>query len=145
FAPKTDGEYFVRLSENTGAAGDRAVYRLTVSEAAPDFRMYAWPDGVPVWGPGTTSGFVVKVERFPVLPSDVEISIEGLPPGWTGSTTFSLGNRPDRPVTYHDLHVFLTITAPADAAVGTVVPFRVVGRATHDGRTLERTAQPLTF
>src|SRR5262249_34995377 len=36
----------------------------------------------------------------------------------------------------------LTITAPADAPVGTVAPFRVVGRAEVGGKPLEHLAQP---
>lgn len=39
----------------------------------------------------------------------------------------------------------MTITAPADAAVGDVAPFRVVGVSRQDGRVMERVAQPLTL
>src|SRR5262249_13860675 len=37
FTPKADGDYFVRVSDQAGAGGPRAVYRLTVTEAKPDF------------------------------------------------------------------------------------------------------------
>jgi hypothetical protein len=144
-APKQAGQYFVRVVEQTGAAGPRAIYRLTVSEHRPDFLLYQWPDAVPIWSPGTSAALLVKVERTPGMTEDIELSVEGLPPGWTGSTSLSLGNTPKRPVTSHGLHVFLTIAAPADAAIGSVAEFRVVGRAQQADRLLEHVAQPLTF
>lgn len=145
FAPKAAGEYFVRVSEQTGAGGPRAVYRLSVYPHEPGFQLYQWPDAVPIWGPGSTASFVVKVERTPGLTEDIELTVEDLPAGWTGSQTLSLGNTPQRPVLQHGLRVFLTITAPADAPIGALAPFRIVGRARVGDKTLERTAQPLTM
>jgi hypothetical protein len=47
--------------------------------------------------------------------------------------------------TYYSTKQFLTITAPADAAPGTVAEFRVVGRAKIGEKIIERTAYPLTL
>jgi hypothetical protein len=79
------------------------------------------------------------------LNAEVELKVEGLPPGWQGSTSYlspsyyGIYRPPTQP------QPILTITAPADAAIGTVVPFRVVGRAKVDGKVIEREAQPLTL
>jgi hypothetical protein len=145
FTAKKRGDYVICVEEQLGAVGPRAVYRLTVAETKPDFQLYVWPDAVPIWGPGTTAAVLVKIERTSGLGDDIELSIEGLPAGWQGSTAFSLGNTKKRPVLNHSLHTFLTITAPADAPVGSVAEFRVVGRNVGQGETLLRTAQPLTF
>ncbi|MCA9069894.1 MAG: PPC domain-containing protein, partial [Planctomycetaceae bacterium] len=77
FQAKDKGTYFVKLSEQSGAGGPRAVYRLSITPDAPDFALYQWPDAVPVWGSGTTAAFVVEIHRFGGLKNDVEISIEG--------------------------------------------------------------------
>ena len=61
------------------------------------------------------------------------LRVEGLPKGWTGSTaklsasTFSIYAAPN------GTKALLTISAPADAVVGTAVPFRVFAKATLDG------------
>lgn len=145
FQAKQAGVYFVRLVEQSGSVGPRAVYRLTVSKDEPDFTLYQWPDCVPVWGPGSTAGFVVEIHRFGNLKEDVELSIEGLPAGWTGSTSTAFAADYRHAVRGAFGHkVFLTITAPSDATAGTMAEFRVVGRTRTDQRELVRTAQPLT-
>lgn len=145
FTAPADGDYFVRVSDQSGAAGPRAVYRLTATELGPGFHLYQWPDAVPVWGPGSTASLVIQVQRWGDLKGDINLSVEGLPPGWGGS----VGNLPAAgyvpPNGPTNQKALLTITAPADAKVGQHVPFRVVGRAEHDGKRIERVAQPLTL
>jgi len=145
YQAKQAGTYFVKLTEQSGFSGPRAVYRISVSADEPDFKLYQWPDAVPVWGPGTTSAFVVEIHRFGNLKGDVEIAIEGLPSGWTGSaaTAFAADYRHAvRGAFGHK--VFLAITAPSDAPVGTIAEFRLVGRVPNEQQELVRTAQPLT-
>jgi len=143
--PKSAGVYYVRLSEQSGAFGPRAAYRLTIYEPTPEFAVHQWPDAVPIWGPGSTAAFVATVDRQAVIGAkDVELSVEGLPPGWKGSKGISLANKPGQTPHAFGKRVFLTITAPADAAVGTVANFRVVGRVTVGDKTIERVAQPLS-
>jgi hypothetical protein len=146
FAPAADGDYFIRIRDQAGASGPQAVYRLTVEPYGPDFCLFQWPDAVPIWGPGTTAAFVTQVFAWGGLKADIEVTVEGLPPGWQGSSSptpaayfgpyldSSIGTQP-----------LLTITAPADAPLGMVVPFRVVGRAVLDGRIIEHEAQYLTL
>ncbi len=146
FDVPADGEYFVRVSEQTGQSGPRAVYRLTVREAAPEFFLTHFPDAVPVWGPGSTAGVLVRIERLANgFDDDVEVSVEGLPEGWKSSSATSLRRTPERFYNYYQQKVFLTITAPADAAPGTAVPFRIVGRSKRETGVVERASHPLNL
>ncbi|MDA0834535.1 MAG: pre-peptidase C-terminal domain-containing protein [Planctomycetota bacterium] len=149
FTPTVEGDYFVHVTEQTGSGGARSVYRLSVSIAEPDFQLDLYPDAVPIWGPGTTAALVVRVERLNGHADDIELSVEGLPDGWTGSTAISNWQTEGRPSSnfyrFYGARVFLTITAPTDAAVGTHVPFRVVGRSTVEGKAIERIARPTTL
>lgn len=145
FQAKNAGPYFVKLGEQSGAGGPRAVYRLSLSTDKPDFTLYQWPDAVPVWGPGTTAAFVVEIHRFGGLKHDVEISIEGLPDGWTGSTTTAFNEdyrHAFRGAFGHKL--FLTLTAPTEIPVGSIAEFRVVGRAKLESGKIVHQALPLS-
>ncbi len=144
FSAPADGDYLLRLRDPSGTFGPHAVYRLAIQDQNPPFLLYQWPDAVPVWGPGTTSSFIVELYHWG-LKSDLELRVEGLPAGWIGSTTkvststfgiyvAPLGNR----------HL-LTITAPPDAAPATAVSFRVIGKTQQDGKVIEREAQYLTL
>jgi hypothetical protein len=117
---------------------------VTAYEPVADFAVHQWPDVVPIWGPGSTAAFVATVDRLAVVSAaDIELSVEDLPAGWKGSAAWSLGTKPGKPHAY-GRRVFLTITAPPDAAVGTVAPFHIVGRVQVKGETIERIGQPLT-
>jgi hypothetical protein len=149
FQPPVDGEYLVKVSEQSGAFGPRAVYRLTARPAKPDFEMQLYPDGVPIWGPGSTASLVVKVDRRHGMNSDIQLAVEGLPEGWTSRPAVNIAQTPQRPgssfYNYFGARTFLTITAPADAKVCDLAEFRVVGRAIHEGSSIERVARPLTW
>lgn len=146
FTAPADGEHFVRLTNGSGVYGGPCVYRLTAEPYVPDFTMFQWPDAVPIWGPGTTATFLVQTFTWGGLDGDVQISVEGLPAGWkAGTSTLPSGYHKQYANTYIGGHVLVTITAPADAAVGTIVPFRVKGRALHEGKTIEREPQVQTL
>ncbi len=145
FRATSDGDYFVRIRDLNGSAGSRSVYRLTVEPLLPDFRLYQWPDAVPIWGPGTTAALIVEVLKWNGLQSDIAVRVEGLPPGWKGS----VANWPMSWYGSYDgngvIRLLLTISAPADAAVGTIAPFRIIGRTEQAGRVIEREAQYMTL
>lgn len=144
FTAPQEGPYFVRNIDQNGGGSPRAVYRLSVSEAKPDFILYQWPDAVPIWGPGTTATFIVEIYQIGVMTADLELRVEGLPQGWVGSTTrLSASAYALQPP--GGLKALLTITAPPDAPLATAVPFRVFGKAVQDGRTIEHEAQYLTL
>ena len=146
FTAPAAGDYFVRVAEQSGSFGPRAIYRLTIDEARPDFRLSHFPDAVPVWGPGSTACVLVRVDRTFGFDEDVEIGVEDLPAGWSAAGATSLGGKGVRPYNTYQLKVFLTITAPNDAKPGTCVPMRIVGRSKlKDGTTLERGSLPLTL
>lgn len=144
-APST-GEYFVKVSEQSGISTSRAVYRLTVDEDRPDFHLSHFPDAAPIWGPGSTACVLVRIDRFSGCNDDIEVTVEGLPASWSTRSATSLKTTPERPLIAYQLKVFVTITAPANAAVGTCLPFRIVGRSKRaDGTILERHSQPLSL
>lgn len=146
FAAPASGAFFVRVSDQSGGGGPRAVYRFSVYEAEPDFHLRHFPDGVPIWGPGSTACLLVRFDRFADCKDDIEARVEGLPPGWSAKSAVSLGPTPDRPINNHQQTAFLSITAPVDAQVGDCVPLCVVGRAKRaDGTLLERRSLPLTL
>ncbi|MFN0017669.1 MAG: pre-peptidase C-terminal domain-containing protein [Pirellulaceae bacterium] len=145
FKAPQDGEYIVRVREAAGLAGPRAVYRLTARLMTPDFQLWQFPDGVPIWGPGSTAGLIVKIERLAGYEGNVELSLEGLPAGWKGSVNTSFGGPGPRPAYHFRDRVFLTITAPEDAKPGACTTFRVVGKGMRDGQELRHFAQPLTL
>lgn len=146
FTAPADGDYYIRIQDQARANPEQAVYRLALEPLLADFRLYQWPDTVPIWGGGTTAALVVQVLVSGGLKSDIELRIVDLPPGWTGSTchvpsaSFAGYNG-----TEFGAKALLTITAPAEAPLGTSVPFRVVGKALDAERIVERTAQPLSL
>ena len=148
FTAQAAGEFFIKVTEQSGISGLRAVYRLTVEEARPDFRVTHFPDAVPIWGPGSTSAMLVRIDRFVNCDDDIEVSVEGLPAGWTSSSATSLGIKGIRPLTTYQHKVFVTLTAPAAAQPGTCIPFHIVGRIRAEGvspAVIEREAIPLTL
>ncbi|MDB5341040.1 MAG: peptidase domain protein, partial [Planctomycetaceae bacterium] len=145
FTAPLEGDYFIRVNDENGGGGPQAIYRLTAEPLQPDFVLYQWPDAVPIWGAGTTASFIVQIQHWGDLTSDVKLQIEGLPPGWTGSTAvISYSAFPYSKPPYGE-QALMTITAPADATIGTAVPFRVVGRTEQAGRSIEHVAQPMTL
>ncbi len=146
FTAPAAGEFFVRVSDQTGVFGPRAIYRLTVQEDRPDFRLTHFPDATPIWGPGSTACVLVRVDRFSGCNDDIELAVEGLPPGWTSKISTSQSTNPDRPFNTYSLKMFLSLTAPADAVPGTSFPYRIVGRAKRtDGTQLEHASIPLNL
>jgi len=146
FTAAEAGDFFVKVTDQSGVSGPRAVYRLTIDEERPDFRLTHFPDAVPIWGPGSTACVMVRIDRFDGFNENVELSIEGLPAGWSSSPATSLAATEERPFNTYQFKVFLTLTAPADAVPGTCVPFRIVGRAKPaDGKPMEHPSLPLTL
>ncbi|MGC3969930.1 MAG: DVUA0089 family protein [Pirellulales bacterium] len=132
-----DGDYYLRVSEQTGTFGPRAVYHVSVTPRSVDVALHAWPDAVPIWGPGATGGFYVTLDRIGAK-NDVELRIEGLPDGWQGSKVLAQGGDQARP------RVIMTITAPPTAKLGDFAEFQVVGRFKNGDKVVEKIVQPTT-
>ena len=146
FTAPEAGKYFIRLMNQSSDAGPRAVYRLSVRPHKADFALYQWPDVVPIWGANSTATFVVQEMHQGGFDGEIELRVEGLPPNWSAPATrvgcaqYKRHNNEGR-----GGKVLMSITAPADAMRGTIVPFRVVGKASIDGRTIEHSAQSLAL
>jgi pre-peptidase len=146
FQPPTAGEYFIRVTNGSGIFGKQSIYRLTLTPLTPDFAVFQWPDAVSIWGANNTASFITQVFTWGGLDSDVEIRVEGLPTGWQSSVSFLPAEYLKIYTnTYIGNQALVTITSPKDAAVGTIVPIRVVAKATHEGKTIERVAQSMTL
>ena len=139
------GDYFVCVSEQTGRRGPLAAYRLIAHETKPDFRIYQFPDAVPIWGPGGSATVCIETTRLGNLKADIELEIIGLPEGWTGSKAWSLESEYKVPRRAFGMKTFLTITAPKEAKVGDLAEFQIVGRAKVEDTIIEHTALPLTL
>lgn len=123
------GTYFLRVSDQNGTSGVRATYRLTSTLAPSSYCVSHFPDAVPIWGPGSTACLLARIDRDDDFQEDVEVRVVDLPEGWKSSAAISLGRTPQRFYNNYQNKVFLTITAPSDAPVGTCVPFRVVAQS----------------
>jgi len=140
-----DGDYFVKVTDMNGVSGPSALYRLEVKPLQSELALVQWPDAVPIWGPGTTATFIVEVFQWNGFKSDVELRVDGLPKGWTGSTTTLSHSMFANYVPPYCMRALLSITAPADAKPGDLAEFRVLGKATPDGKSIERVAQPMSL
>jgi hypothetical protein len=144
FQAPAEGDYWIHAVDQSGGASDSPAYVLRITDSRPDFELFQFPDGVPIWGPGSTAGLVVKTVRaLGGFGEDITLSVEGLPAGWRSEPVVVPGKPPQS--NQFGKHAFLTITAPDDAEVGALAPFRVVGRATVGDQMMERVAQPLTL
>ncbi len=86
FTPPADGEYVVRLTDARGQQGEDYAYRLMIHPPRPDFRVAMNPEhpNVPKGGAVTVD---VSCDRFDGFDGEIEVSLEGLPPGFTATRT----------------------------------------------------------
>lgn len=113
-----DGEYTLVVEELSRRGGPDLAYRVTVSDAAAPFALAASTDTLNIPAGGTAA--VTVTATRPGHAGPIELSLPGLPAGLTASRTV-LG--PGRNV------AVLTVTAAADAAVGSFHALKVVGTA----------------
>ncbi len=79
-APAT-GKYLVRVTDTRARQSDRSVYRLTLREPKPDFKVTLRPEN-PTVGPGSAIGFEVAADRMDGFDGEIKVEIAGLPAGW---------------------------------------------------------------
>jgi WD40 repeat protein len=85
FTPPTNGTYLVRVTDTRGLGGERFVYRLSVREAQPDFKV-TLGGANPTVPAGSGQSFTVNVDRIDGFEGEIKMDISGLPPGFTAST-----------------------------------------------------------
>ena len=125
------GKYVVRIADVQGKGGQEFAYRLMISPPQPDFQLRLTPDN-PRMGQGATTVLTVHALRRDDFNGQIDLSVEGLPQGFTASGT----------VIPEDVNeVILTLTAPSDAPLGIHMP-TITGTATIGDRTVTRRALP---
>src|SRR5205823_2794900 len=90
FTAPADGKYQLLVASRAGDTlyGPRHYYQVRITRGDADFRLVALssessqPDAATVAG-GGSQALTVLVDRRPGFTGDVELSVEGLPPGVT--------------------------------------------------------------
>jgi len=84
FVAPAVGEYFLHLKDVRGMEGPDFAYRLTIREAAPDYRIKAEPanPNIPKGGSTPVTVSVVAIRNFD---GPIEVEIRGLPQGVSAS------------------------------------------------------------
>lgn len=133
-----DGIYTVVIRDIGGRGHPDFVYRASVTSREPRFTLDTWYDNPLIMGPGACGLIPVQIHRYAGFAGAVKLRVTGLPAGYTGSEAMI----PEGRLTYGP-SASLTIAAPADAKVGTLVPFGIEGEATMNGRKVVVRATPL--
>jgi WD40 repeat protein len=85
FIAPADGDYLVRMTDARGLEGDQFKYTLSVRPRHADFA--AKLDGAnPTINAGGGKEFSINLERLDGFEGEVQIDVEGLPPGFHAST-----------------------------------------------------------
>jgi hypothetical protein len=106
------GDYKLRLRDIAGKGGDDYCYRLLIGPPKPGFALRITPDN-PRLGQGDTAAISVYAVRRDDFAGEIQLTVEGLPPGFHASeAVIPAGQNEGR----------LTITSPPDAAPGILSP-----------------------
>lgn len=85
FVAPTSGEYLVRVTDSRGFQGEAYQYDLLVRPAKPDFQIRV--EGAnPTIAAGSGKEFSLNVERLDGFEGEIQVDVEGLPPGFHAST-----------------------------------------------------------
>ncbi len=137
FTAPADGDYLVRVTDVRGFGGDKYKYRLTIRQPRPDFKasIGGRDATIPV---GSGQRFTVNVDRIDGYTGPVQVSIEGLPEGFTATT----------PVVVQAGH--LSAQGVINVAAGTKAPAKeawekvqVVARAEIHGKPIQQQVENL--
>ncbi len=131
FVAPAEGDYILHLKDVRDLEGPEYAYRLTIRDAAPDYRLEAEPDNpnIPLGGSVPIS---VKADRLPGYEGPIEIQVEDLPRGVTaGRAKIPAGQN----------STVVVLSADANASSGAPpLPIKIVGHASVGGRDLARIA-----
>jgi hypothetical protein len=129
-APK-DADYILHLKDVRGLEGADFGYRLTLSDANPDFQLGASPEN-PNIPKGGSIPVAISANRLQGYQGPIEVEVEGLPQGVTANTATI-------PAGQDSTVVILTASpdAPVDSRPAAI---QIVGRAKVNGHRLEREA-----
>ena len=128
FKVPADGNYVCRVTDMSGRSGRLdAVYRLSITKPLPSFELTA-PQriNVPLTGKATLT---IKANRTGGFRGEIAVTLAGLPPDMTVPGDLKI------PAGKSSLKVPITRTKNAASHAALI---RVTGRATVDGKTVER-------
>jgi WD40 repeat protein len=126
FDVPADGAYQVRVGDARGASSPAHAYRITVRPPRPRFDLAMNPSTPRIWKGGAIP-VTVTVTRHDGFDGPVRIQLDGLPEGLHAPPTFiEVG------------HTTTTFALFADAAAAPKAPFKLVARATIDGKEMIR-------
>jgi hypothetical protein len=131
FVAPVDGEYFLHLKDVRGMEGKDFAYRLTIREAAPDYRIKAEPanPNIPKGGSIPVTVSVVLIRDFD---GPIEIETKGLPQGVSASPATIMPGQ--------DSTVVVLSAAPDASQDARPASIEIVGHAMVNGHDLARTA-----
>lgn len=122
-----DGRYILEVRDMLQRGGPSYVYYLRAESAQPKFELYADTDKTQL-APGMSGALFVRIERKNGFTGEVQLHVDGLPPGVTATCGRILGGKA--------LDGCIVFTAAADAPQGAA---NIVIRGT---ATLEAEGQP---
>jgi hypothetical protein len=134
WAAPAAGRYTVEVRDLHGRGGENFVYFLKIARSEPRFDLEIDTDKT-LLAPGLASVLFVRAERKDGFAGEIQLGVEGLPPGVTAHCGRILADGKDGCI----------IVRAASDAKQTAVNLRIFGRAPHpDGKgELEATARPL--
>ncbi len=133
-----DGKFYVEIRDLHLRGGPEFVYFLKVTPTQPTFELLLDSDKT-ILTPGTNGTIFARIERKHGFTGEVQLSVEGLPPGVTATCGRILATGNDG---------CIVLQAAADAAMA-ASDIRIIGTATHpqaEGQpplTITRVANPL--
>ncbi len=131
FVAPADGDYFVHLKDIRAMEGADFAYRLTMRDAAPDFRLRAEPAN-PNIPRGGSIPVTVSLDVIRGFDGPIEIAVQGLPKGVSASPAV---------IPPGQISTVVVLSAAPDAATDMPSkPIEIVGHARVNGRDLIRKA-----
>ena len=126
------GTYYLQIGDTQSKGGNDYAYRLRISPAHPDFKLYMDPSGLDI-APGGTDAFTVRAMRMDGFGGRIRLEPKSLPPGFVMSkAAVAAGSDTAR----------FTITAPRRLPQKMVSP-EIVGIARIGGRSVTNAVAPV--
>lgn len=131
FAVPEDADYILHLKDVRELQGADHAYRLSIKNAAPDYRLHADPEN-PNIPQGGSVPVTVIADRQSGYDGPIEVQVQGLPSGVTARRAI---------IPEGQTSTVVVLAAAQSASPGsTPAPIQIVGHARAAGRDLIRTA-----